>query len=121
MLQFQNLEKLKEVQLSLNHLRHGVTFGGATLVAITFLCVFFVYLYKQIRPTVDKKAAEFLPELLTATRVDERTDNESIPSINISHEKTDRSTKPTLRIELPEHQTRTLETQGGDVTRETPW
>lgn len=121
MLQFQNLEKLKEVQLSLNHLRHGVTFGGATLVAITFLCVFFVYLYKQIRPTVDKKAAEFLPELLTATRVDERTDNESIPSINISPEKTDRSTKPTLRIELPEHQTRTLETQGGDVTRETPW
>lgn len=49
-LQFQNLEKLKEVQLSLNHLRHGVIFGGATFVAITFLCLFFVYLYKQIRP-----------------------------------------------------------------------
>lgn len=49
-LQFQNLEKLKKVQLSLNHLRHGVTFGGATFVAITFLCLFFVYLYKQIRP-----------------------------------------------------------------------
>lgn len=84
-LRIQNLEELSEVQLSSHNTHQWVTIGGSTLLILTFVCFFSIYLYKKARKRKD--ATKITPQFLTATGIEDVEYNGGITPIESKPEK----------------------------------
>lgn len=109
MLQFQNLEEISEVQLSLNHLQRQITIGGTTLLALTLVCFFILYFYKKAKAAGTNETIGCSPKLFAAKKAQDNVSSNTVPTNENEPGRRDQGFIPTKRIELPTLQPRTLE------------
>lgn len=103
-LQFQNLEDLNEVQLSLDNFKRRLTIGGGSLLALTILCFFTLFFfYKKATSRMEDKALGTLPELRTVIQT--KDIHEDIWPTESKPEKANQKFIPIPRIGMPKTST----------------
>lgn len=106
-----NFEELSEVQISLNQTHGWVTFGGAILLALTFLCSI-AYFYRKVQAKFNEEKRLQLPELTIVKPLGDDETTSEVAKVTPSTV-TREPQHMTSSTDILKHQPRTLDTYGG--------